>query len=220
MASIESSAGAMCNAKLVELRGCKDRYRSLMNLHSNTSHTNTTVYIRASQAMELQHVQEFCQKCKYLRDAESIQIEIHEWPLPRDELQAQSTVFEPDVPPSFGYWRDVTLVLRLDVMHGSYSTETAPQTQYLLHNYQGLSTYFISFSTTQRSRLLSETKPYGVTHRRSRHVTSATSEYDVCLVNGLQYAYHDSRTGFFVDCVRFCGRMAVFIEERTCYDGR
>ncbi len=157
--------------------------------------------------MESQHVQEYCQKCKYLREAESIQIELHEWPLPRDELQAQSTVFELDVPPSFGHWRDVTLFLRLDVMQGSYSTETVPQTDYLLQNYQGLSNYFVSFSATQHIRLLSETKPHGVTHRRSRYVTSATSEYDVCLVNGLQYAYHDSRTGFFVDSVRFCGRM-------------
>ncbi|KAJ3495913.1 hypothetical protein NLG97_g3045 [Lecanicillium saksenae] len=207
MASIESSASALRNAKLTELHACKDRYQSLMNMHSNTSHNNTTVYVRTTQTMEAQHVEEYCQKCKYLRDAGSIQIEIYEWPLPRDELEAQSTVFELVVPPPFGHWRDVTLFLRLDVMQGSYSTETTPQTQYLLQDYRGLSIYFVSFSTTQRSHLLSETKPHGVTHRRNRNVTNATSEYDVCLVNGLQYAYHDSRTGLFVDAVCFSGRM-------------
>ncbi|KAJ4146954.1 hypothetical protein LMH87_001508 [Akanthomyces muscarius] len=175
MASIESSASALRNAKLAELRACKDRYQNLMNMHSNTSHNNTIVYVRTSQTMEAQHVEESCQKCRYLRDAGSIKIEIYEWPLPRNELEAQSTVFELEVPPSFGHWRDVTLFLRLDVMQGSYSTETTAQTQYLLQDYRGLSTYFVSFSATQRSRLLSGTKPHGVTHRHGSGPTPNTA---------------------------------------------
>lgn len=62
-------------------------------------------------------------------------IEIHEWPLPSDALEAKSTVVELDMPRWFGAWRDASVHLLLDVLHAEYSQAPIPEVKYPLHNY-------------------------------------------------------------------------------------
>jgi hypothetical protein len=139
-----------------------------------------------------------CRKCSYLGQAKAIEIQVHEWPLPKETLEAQSTVFELKLPPWFGFWRDTALYLLLDVLEMSFSTEERPREQYPLSGYSGLQAYFEPYDWTRRLGLLSPVKPHGNTHRKHKLIIHVTKD-EICLDNALHYQYHDSRTGAFVN---------------------
>ncbi|KUJ21678.1 uncharacterized protein LY89DRAFT_637548 [Mollisia scopiformis] len=142
-----------------------------------------------------------CQKCAYKTQADRLRIETHEWPLPENNMNAQSVVFELNVPSWFGYWRDATVFFLIDILQSEYSVSQSPRSRYPLHTYSGLSSFFKQFSGMQRIGMLSEDKPSGNTHRREVLV-STSNENAVCVNHGPKFKYHDSTLGCFVDS--FC----------------
>jgi hypothetical protein len=194
---IESRATQLRNEKCNELRQKKEEYKSLMQLHDhNECEYYEEVVDWFNDFRQLRHSSS-CKKCGYKSRAASLDIRIHEWPLPRNAQEARSTVFELKVPPSFGHWRDTTVFLLLNVLKTEYLSAERPRASHSLQDYQGLSSYFTPFSSTQRIGLLSQNKPHEVTHRRNKSI-STTTESDVCLANGLRYQYFDSETDSFV----------------------
>ncbi|EXJ68848.1 uncharacterized protein A1O5_07780 [Cladophialophora psammophila CBS 110553] len=193
---IECEATQAKQEKLREFSQKKEEYRSLMR---RVDQSECEYEVRADYyngIYERRYHSDGCQKCKYRSQADSLTIRIHEWPLPDDALEAKSVVFELKVPPFFGHWRDTTLFLLLTVLNARLSAD-GPRAHYHLRGYQGLSSFFASFSTTQRLGLLSENKPHEVTHRWPKNIATTTPD-DVCLNSGLWYKYHDEATGTFV----------------------
>ena len=137
-----------------------------------------------------------CERCDHKDQAESLNIDVHEWPLPSDCIEAKATVFELRVPPVFGRWRDTAIYLLLDVLRFEYRSPVSPKVLYHLGKCPGFGPFFTPFGPAQRIGLLSEIKPHVGTHRRTTSVATAT-EADVCLETGLKFQYYDDSTRTF-----------------------
>ncbi|EXJ80680.1 hypothetical protein A1O3_06964 [Capronia epimyces CBS 606.96] len=194
---IETTAIQMRQTKIDELRCKKEEYASLMRRYDANTCDYYEVVVDYNDVPEQRH-SAVCRRCLYKRQANNINIEIHEWPLPRNELDTKSTVFELHVPPYFAQWRDTTLFLLTGVLKARPPCADQPRARYTLSTYSGLSSFFVPPSSTQRLVLLSQAKPHGVTHRHSKTIPTIT-EQDICLDNGLRYRYYDKETSIFVE---------------------
>jgi hypothetical protein len=56
-----------------------------------------------------------CRKCRLEQEAQSLDIRIHEWPLPCSTVDAQWVVFELSLPHAFSAWRDITYMILCDI---------------------------------------------------------------------------------------------------------
>ncbi|PGH08675.1 hypothetical protein AJ79_05957 [Helicocarpus griseus UAMH5409] len=196
---IETRAAQEREKKAEELQQKKEEYKSLMELYNRSKCDYHEVIVDHYNDFREQRHSPMCKRHRYKSKADSLTIKIHEWPLPSDSLQARSTVFELRLPHFFGRWRDTTVFLLLDVLKAKYPTTGKLRASYPLDKYRGLSSFFTSFSSTQRIGLLSEKKPHEVTHRKEKEI-SFTTESEVCLNNGLRFQYYDSKMGVFVGC--------------------
>jgi hypothetical protein len=133
-----------------------------------------------------------CGRCEHLKQAETLTIEVHEWPLPANELMAQSTVFELEVPRPFNDWRNAAIYVRFDVLKLAYDEPPKVDTRYTLGEY--FSSYAIG---DRRITLVSTTKPNRGTHRKGKFLETAT-EQDVLVRNGLSYEYYDCEQECFL----------------------
>ncbi|KAL4918900.1 hypothetical protein BDW62DRAFT_200299 [Aspergillus aurantiobrunneus] len=198
LATIEEHARNKRNAKQAELRKKQQEYKRLIDLADEIDCTFYEVTIdRSWNIKELRHSPS-CKKCQYTTDADSISIDIHEWPLPRSSMQAKkTTVFELKIPRPFAFWRDTTIYLLLDVLGVAYSSQEHPRARYQPRTYTGLAPFFTSVNNSQRIGLLSQDKPHERTHRRQKKIIDVT-ERDVCLENGMNFHYFDDVAGCFV----------------------
>ncbi|KZF24028.1 hypothetical protein L228DRAFT_218359 [Xylona heveae TC161] len=194
MSAIEKQALEDRQRKCKELERLKERYTKLMAESVSKPHD----YIDQVDNFG-DHITEhspFCSKCSLIRKADRLTIDVHEWPLPMCHLEAQSTVFEMDVPIAFSSWRDLTIFLRDNVL--AYQNMTDNNLFYCdLDSYRGL--FSSSRTSLQRIVLASKTKPHTATHRCSKSI-AVTEEADVFLQNGLQWSYFDKcKNGFLAE---------------------
>ncbi|KAL7958018.1 hypothetical protein V8C34DRAFT_324717 [Trichoderma compactum] len=133
---------------------------------------------------------------KHLLDnrADALTIDIHEWPLPANELEARSAVFELNVPPRFSAWRNMTTLVINDVLECDYSGSRSDEVVDRLSTY--LSLYFTG--GTHRLELASTTKSNKHTHRHSKNIKTCSGEGDVLVKNGLRYEYYNPVRQCFV----------------------
>jgi hypothetical protein len=186
------------NQKLREFSQKQEQYKKFMLLYDQNDCEFDEVVVDIINDFREKRHRTNCKKCKYKTQAAGLNIKIHEWPLPKNTLEAKSVVFELQAPSFFGHWRDVTLYFKLDVLKYDYKTSQTPSFKYPLKTYMRLSSFFTPFSSTQRIGLLSETKPHEVTHRRDKKIAVATED-DICLDTGLLYKSYDDQRGCFVD---------------------
>jgi hypothetical protein len=137
-----------------------------------------------------------CRRCRYEEQAQAISIEVHEWPLSDNPLQAKSTVFELMRPQPFAWWREATLCF-LSILHVEYSINNRPRADYRPQSYRGLSPFYTHIEDAERIHLLSQVKPHLGTHRKQKKIIHVTDE-DVCLSNGMHFQYYDNSTRCFV----------------------
>ncbi|KAL4944048.1 hypothetical protein BDV06DRAFT_220625 [Aspergillus oleicola] len=197
LARIEDNATQQKVAKQAELQQKTQKYEDLMSLVNSTECTYE-VYIanRRYNLTSTRHSRS-CKRCAHKWKANSITINIHEWPLPSNLAEAKSTVFELNPPRVFMAWRDITMFFLLNVLHLEYSASKKPRAKCRPQTHSGLERFSTSIGHPQRIGLLSEDKPHEVTHRKARKIFGLT-ESDVCLRNGLRLQYFDSQTGCFV----------------------
>ncbi|KAM5377914.1 hypothetical protein ACJZ2D_004818 [Fusarium nematophilum] len=191
---IEKVASEQREEKRREFRRQREQYESLMQQHADAVCEESPVVQFGITYME--HFSNSCSRCALLRQANDLQVQVHEWPLPMDLLDAQTTVFELAVPPIFAAWRDLTLYLISDVLGSQSLPRNRPEPSYPLRQYQPLSSFFTG-AHSHRIHLLSGTKPNAVTHRRGKPV-GHSAEADVCVNNGLQYRYFDESRSTFL----------------------
>lgn len=197
-ADIEAAASLQRSEKQNELRQKHRKYTELMDQAARMQCDSHEIIIdRRFKFREFRHDEYSCKKCGYQREANCITIHVHEWPLPANLSASKSTVFELNVPRSFGHWRDATLFFLCNVLQAEYASEVAPLAKYTPQGYRGLSPYFTYVDSGLRIGLLSEVKPHEGTHRRDKEIIRVT-EKDVCLNNGLRWKYYDNAVGCFI----------------------
>ncbi|RGP60187.1 hypothetical protein FSPOR_10776 [Fusarium sporotrichioides] len=193
-ARIEAHAWVQRQEKKREFERLKDTHNMWIGKYYASAGCN--MYTREEDGIPVSYHSHTCLRCGYLDNANSLQIDMHEWPLPQDDLEAQSTVFEFSVPVIFSKWRDSTLYFINDVLLSRPSETHYPQSSHPLRKYSSLSEYFRT-DKGHRVHLLSETKPNIIDHPRRLYVHNCT-ESDVCVNNGLRYQYFDESQGWFL----------------------
>ncbi|KAI8631861.1 hypothetical protein F5Y19DRAFT_492813 [Xylariaceae sp. FL1651] len=193
--TIQTEAAQLRQEKRLELAEKQEEYRRLMRMHEESQCEYTSVLNRWTGCYRERHSYS-CRKCYYKDSAELLEIEIYEWPLPREENEAKAVVFELQVPAPFGHWRECTAFILTDVLGQKYAVEREARNEYTPQKYIGLCSYFKPFGFQQIS-LLSEIKPHIVTHRRLRDIITV-SDADICLENALAYEYYDLRHDNYV----------------------
>ncbi|KAL1893975.1 hypothetical protein Sste5346_006116 [Sporothrix stenoceras] len=192
---IEKHARHERRQKIEELAAKTKEYHHLQRLASTTR----CDYVRRNDgygnAEQVHHPE--CRRHNFVKAAENLQIDVHEWPLPDDELEAKSTVFELQVPKTVSAWRDATLYVTHDVLGSIVNDPTSLDTDYSPRVYTGLRGWFKG--GTHRLGLRSTTKPYVVTNGKSVALADAPTQEDVCVPNGLQYIYFDTVLGIVSD---------------------
>ncbi|EWZ78101.1 hypothetical protein FOWG_17578 [Fusarium oxysporum f. sp. lycopersici MN25] len=193
-AEIEERALAQRQAKIEELRRLKKEYETLMQRFNDAK---CDEYPQEEYGITVWRHSYACVRHGYLSKANNLQIQVHEWPLPNNNLGAQATVFELAVPPIFSEWRDITLYLINDVLLSQPSGVHHPNPSYSLRAYQPLDKFFRT-RRDYRIHLVSEAKPNVVTHRRDKPIQYCTDS-DVCVNNGLRYQYYDGNQNCFLE---------------------
>jgi hypothetical protein len=201
MLRIKQDADGKRAQKCLELAQKQHEYRSLMQKHDSLACDMKEVVINRYYGSRGMRHDPACEKCKTLKAAKSIDIEIYEWPLPSNEAKAKATVFELMVPMAFGSWRDFAIFLTTDVLGSAYCDLKDPVSSYRLRGDHGLSQFLSQSCSSQRLVLLSQVKPFMFTHRREKEISNLR-EPDVCLPNGLQYTYFDDTRSVFTDKLR------------------
>lgn len=195
--AIEDHATQKRAEKKAELQEKQQRYRHLMNLVSQTVCKQEEVILDARSGFRESRHSHSCPCRRYKREAKSIEISVHEWPLPTAQRQAKSTVFELQVPKPFGSWRDTTLFFLYNCLGVQYVKTSSPRAEHRLQTYSGLSSFFTSHGQHSRIGLLSQNKPHKRTHRRDRLIVNV-AETDICLNNGLSFQYYDDTVQCYV----------------------
>lgn len=186
---IETAAQTDRDHKRSELSQKRQRYHDLMQ---DSDARRCEFEMRWRRGRNVSKHSSHCQKCQLKSTAKSLNITVHEWPLPQPDLEAKSAVFELDVPNPIASWRETTYSLLVDSFSPPIpSSCRKKQKVYRMDGFTGLSKYFDSGPA--RLQLASTTKPFIVAHYASKPVPQATGE-NICVNNGLKYAMYDSRS--------------------------
>ena len=125
-----------------------------------------------------------CEKCELERARKEVVIGQYEWPLPTDEAQYKSTIFELRCPRCYSAWRDITWMILQDLGRAT-AVQCAPLA--MLFNYAGLEPY--AEKRSSRLGFASTTKSFLVSHYKAMQFpVSLKSLY---VNNALQYKLHD-----------------------------
>ncbi|OAA71461.1 hypothetical protein ISF_02012 [Cordyceps fumosorosea ARSEF 2679] len=130
----------------------------------------------------------YCQRCYHKKEAKNLTIEVHEWPLPSDDLAAQNVVFELKVPTAIERWRDAAAYMISSVL------KSTSRHSYEMGKEDALSDYLAQYYYCQKSKrfgLVSTTKSHRRTHRKLKTLGTA-SEGEVLLKSGLKFRYYDN----------------------------
>ena len=186
---IEADAQEERTRKKSELRMKQQRFQELMR----DSEARTCEYgTHSDRGRQQTHHSPNCRKCQIKWEANRIEIEVHEWPLPLGEYAIKAAVFELEVPTPLADWRHATYLLLVDVFSppDSQSHQSSDDKVYYMKDYSGLSNYVRSKSS--RLQLASASKSFLAARYPSKRIFEAT-EHNVCVNNGLSYSLYDSK---------------------------
>ena len=187
---IEKQARVDRARKQAEFAEKTSRYRELMRRSDEQQCKYFTTRVR--RRWVTRHSSP-CLKCSLKNSAEAIEIEVHEWPLPRLDLDVRAVVFELDVPAVISQWRDTTYRILIDVLspQATACSHHCGKTYQLL-KYSGLD-QFVGHPAG-RIQFASEAKPFTGTHYKGRSIARASKD-DVCVNHGMIYQMYDSEKG-------------------------
>jgi hypothetical protein len=199
LSNIETIAAQQRRDKVAEFERLKAEYQRLMSLHSSAQCEQIEELTDPINNLWRPVHKPGCKKCLYSTQANALTISVHEWPLPSDGMKAKAVVFELQLPQWFAHWRDTLLFVNLDVLKGQYSAQHGRRASFSLSEHRQLSAQYLT-GFSRRLDLLSEDKPYVVTHYGTKKI-GTTNKDEVCGPNGCDYRYFDTGTDcFFGDC--------------------
>lgn len=134
------------------------------------------------------HDSTFCTKCYLERKAKRLKIIVHEHPLPTNLAHAKAVVFELGCPEALAAYRDATWVVLGKLAFSKQMNLSEPRL--ILKDYYDLE----DFTKPLKAgiTLASTTKSFQSTHYKS--VGFPVSFDQVCVPNGLKFAYFDTLT--------------------------
>lgn len=213
--NIEQQAQQSHDRKKAEFEATRRQYDSLDAKYTAIDCEYHTVIIDAwcePPETEQRH-SHGCLKCSYRIHRDSLKIELHEWPLPESLPKAKVVVFELKVPLWYISWRDARLFLLREVLKGKRESAKLNAKYQPSSNDPHLRRWYTSGTCTQRTGLVSETKPVVVTHYSTKKITEVDID-DVCVPNGLSYNYFDDSSDQYIGSFRFDDEI-----QRSCtYD--
>ncbi|PON24166.1 hypothetical protein TGAM01_v206854 [Trichoderma gamsii] len=210
---IEQEAESARQRKKDEFSRLKNEYENWIKLYNSASHDFEDVVNWKTGVSNSEHSSS-CSKCDYLDKAETLRIDIHEWPLPEKRLDAQSTVFELKVPKCFNDWRNMSSFCRIHVLGSLYGGSGDQPAEWTLGLY--LPSYYDNAART--IILASTTKPNVHSHRRSKLVKTAVLQ-DVLVANGMRYAYYDAEQRCYISeihCTDDVPKMCTYTLSQQC----
>ena len=162
----------------------KAKYIRLTGEDSRMSHTYYQSHDRWGDPISV-HASR-CQKCDLQREIEGLCMDVHEWPLPENDILSRLVVFELRLPKDFGIWRDATFSLAR--RYTSEAPKTNPPPVPVLCDYPALSIYFEARTT--KLTIASTTKSFLVAHYRSQKFPC--DEHQVVKDHALRYDLFDN----------------------------
>jgi hypothetical protein len=196
-AKIEEAADTKRKQKCAELVQLKAQYRSLMDRYNASQCEYVVVTTNHYHGYTKTVHKSNCARCSLKNTAESLNIDIHEWPLSSQDSTAKATVFELAIPGAFSAWRDASVYVVHDTLGYKAKTAQKPQNSYRLDNHRDLSHMVNHNCRSQRIVPLSSLKPHSGTHRKNKTAVSTLKDDDICLPNALRYQYYDNRQGIW-----------------------
>ena len=173
-------------SKRAELISLNNEYRSLLNRANNMDHESfTNNFGRVFHPWS-------CQKCGLERQAKSLNIHVHEWPLSPLTVHAQQTVFELSPPRAFSAWRDMTYLILRDIGLSSVSDSEPveqPNVQVPLDSFSGLRCWVAAHQKDYRVTICSNTKSFSQAHYKTVMIPAVESS--VLVNNGLTFKLFD-----------------------------
>ncbi|KAJ8109131.1 hypothetical protein OPT61_g7683 [Boeremia exigua] len=216
---VENDAYNRREEKVEEFRNAKATYAKLMQRYAASE---CDVSVKWDDGQRVFIHPSSCRRCGFESKAKALAVSIHEWPLPKDELDAQATIFEMAVPETFSLWRDLTLYLIIDVLQSRLDGSATSAKSFSLKTYQPLKPWYTSKGDS-RIQLRSMAKPNAVVHRHAVPVHSS-GQSDVCLNSGLEYRFYDERLSLFCSTIVATDRLSDLctfkLPERTAALGR
>ena len=174
--------------KVQELKQKVAQYQALQALYNNSEHDQEEV---GSDYHGWKMQCRFCcRKCSLQTQMDQMTIMVHEWPLPDDELEAHSVVFESRVPTVIRDWRWVTMTLLIDLLRDSRQILGRSDRLYSPCDYDDLTTV-VGKEELGRLGLRSSNKPFVISHYRDQLVSEASAA-TICKKHGCQYSYYDT----------------------------
>ena len=180
--AIEIKAAEKKLQKIAELERLNEDHQALTQRAACLDHT-----CHLNHHRNRSHLSFFCQKCSLEQQANTMDIQVHEWPLPSDQLKAQCVAFELHCPEIIHVWRSTIYLMLCDLGKASQIPERPECT---LDTYESLSEW-MHRSSNARITLASSTKSFAHSHYASKKIPAAQSQ--VCLNNGLRYHLHDEQ---------------------------
>jgi Protein of unknown function (DUF3638) len=185
---IESAAEAARTRKEEEWVRLSAEYENLMQQVAASACVYTTSDI---YPFELVHDDRNCTKCYRIRCARRMQIQVHEHPLPSEDIPKKAVIFELGIPHALAAYRDATwrilYTLACPPRAGNNAFHLEPRMH--LYDYSGLQNYV---RQNHNVSLASTTKSFLNAHWS--RVSFPVSLDKVCLSNGLDFMYYDSTT--------------------------
>ncbi|KAG8923469.1 hypothetical protein FRC02_011119 [Tulasnella sp. 418] len=187
---IEKAATQQKVKKFQELRELKAIYNEIKK--SSNARKCEYVIKSAPRGRSKSYHSERCKKCEEDYQADELEIEIHEWPLPEDPLEVKIVIFELKPPLPFRIWRDITYMLLQDVCTPN-SVESLDKPLHMqLFSYPAFKSYNVEYgwAPTQRIILASTTKSIMRSHYRAKKVAEAAVQ-NVCVNHGPKWSLFD-----------------------------
>jgi len=200
-AEIEKWASETRTKKIAELVALQAEYRRLSRLIESTACETEKIFQNGTKEYTVSCIAT-CRRCASQQQLEALDITSHEWPLPRNATTTKVVTFELRVPQWYARWRDITHVLLRQVLRGN-KTGGSPRYMYWLSSDCHLaSKYFVKAHPKTNIGLLSQEKPFTVTHWRSNGA-GTVQQKSVCVDSGLDYHYFNSATNTFGNTFTF-----------------
>jgi hypothetical protein len=182
---IETDAHQARRRKIAELEKMNAQYEAL---HAQSLDMDHEDFWSQKKRRLVHNFAGKCQRCKIENAAGKLKIQVHEWPLPTDARQAEATVFELRLPPTFAIWRSVTFAILAPI--GTPKWEAHGDPFVVLPRYDQLASRYGQFHSSARVTVGSETK--SVLQSHYSQVQAPATESSVCVGNGLKFRLYDS----------------------------
>jgi hypothetical protein len=186
--TIESDAQKKRDEKLKELKEKNEEHTKIDKEAKEMTHDFFTNY--RGRRVHNWH----CDRCKVEATRDEMQIQLHEWPLPSGQLDAELVVFELQRPEAFTIWRDATYIILRDL--GSTRCDNGCNAYINLESYDDLHQWLLVPAGIQpRVGLASTTKPFTKAHYSSAKLKA--TEDRVCVKNALKFRLYDKENNMW-----------------------